>query len=468
EFIEALERSGDVVRIQREVDWDLEAAAIAGRVCELRSPAPFFERIKGCAEGRILGAPIATFRRLAVALGLDPSTPPRELHAEYERRIEQPIKPVMVKDGPCQERAMLGDEIDLYRLPAPMVHDGDGGRYIGTWHLMVSRDPDTGWTNWGMYRLMIHNRTNLVGLLEPFQHLGMVLYSKYIPKGEPMPVAVVLGADQLCCLVAATSFQIGEDEVDYAGALRQEPVELVKCQTNDLLVPAHAEVVIEGEILPDRLLPEGPFGEYPGYRTHGAALMPAIRVTAITYRSHPINCMSVEGVGVPDSRIGPSLTGAVQIKRRLRRHEIAVTDVYIPPEMSNLVAVVGVRSGQSDVASRVMDVLHGRRALLPKIVVVDEDIDVFDLGEVMHAFATRCHPLRGTVARADRQGWTLAPYSSPQEREQHKLATAVYDCTWPADWSKESDIPVRMSFEQAYPQAIRRQVLEEWKSYGFQ
>ncbi|MDP2645072.1 MAG: UbiD family decarboxylase [Desulfobacterales bacterium] len=153
EFIEALEKTGDVVRIRQEVDWDLEVGAITRRVCERQDPAPFFEKIKDYPEGyRIFGAPLATERRFAAALGLNQDTPFREIQAEYSRRLERPVKPVIVKDAPCKENVLVGDEVDLHRFPAPMVHEGDGGRYMATWHAMVSKSAKKDWTNWGMYQ----------------------------------------------------------------------------------------------------------------------------------------------------------------------------------------------------------------------------------------------------------------------------------------------------------------------------
>jgi len=467
QFIDALERTGDLVRIKQEVDWDLEAAAITARSCEIQGPAPFFERLKDYPEGgRLFGAPLATYRRLAIALGFDPNISVKELMTEYERRIKRPVKPIIVKDGPCNENRMLGTDVDLYRFPAPMVHNGDGGRYVGTWHIVVTKDPDSEWINWGMYRLMIHNKRNLVGLLMPFQHLGSILYSKYIPKRLPMPFAVVLGASPLCSLVAGVSFKKGESEVDYAGGLSQEPIQLIKCETNDLLVPAYAEIVIEGEILPNVKLPEGPFGEFPGYRTGGSNLSPALQVKAITYRNNPIICMCTEGIGITD-RIGPSIAGAIEIKNRLLRHGINVVDVHMPPEMMSLVAVVSVKAKQANIASKIMDVVHKHRTLVPKIIIVDEDIDIFNLAEVAHAFATRCHPSRGTTISPEREGWTLFPYLSPQERAERKVTGVIYDCTWPPDWTRERDIPVRLSFGQSFPKELQDKVISKWNSYGF-
>jgi 4-hydroxy-3-polyprenylbenzoate decarboxylase len=158
QFIAALEATGDAVRIEQEVDWDLEAGAIVRRTCELGGPAPLFEKIKDYPPGyRIFGASLASLRRWVVALGLNPGTSLKDIQAEYQRRVDHPIKPVMVKDAPCKHNIILGDKVDVFRFPAPMIHEGDGGRYIGTWHMIVAKDLDSDWTNWAMHRLMVVN-----------------------------------------------------------------------------------------------------------------------------------------------------------------------------------------------------------------------------------------------------------------------------------------------------------------------
>ncbi len=466
-FVEALAKTGDVVKIGSEIDWDLEAAAITGRSCETGGPACLFENLKDyAAGGRILGAPIATYRRLAIAMGMDPETTTGGIFAEYERRVAKPVKPVVVKDGPCKEHKMFGDEVDLYEFPVPTVHEGDGGRYMGTWHCVITKDIDAAWTNWGMHRLMVYNRRMICGYFTPASHFAL-MRKKYKEAGKPMPATVAIGVDPLSTLTACSPYRIGEDEADYAGALNQEPVELVRCETNELLAPAHAEILLEGEILSDVELPEGPFGEFPGYRTQGWAPQPVFRIQAITYRGNPIICMTPEGVGITDGKIGASLAGAISIKNRLQRRGVPVVNVYIPPEMGALVAVVSVKESGSNIISEITSVLHGRRASVPKAIIVNDDIDVFDMDEVMHAFGTRLHPLRGVSANPDCEGWTLTPYLSPEERNLNKVATGVYDCTWPSTWSKESDIPVRMSFKESFPDAVRKKVVSKWREYGF-
>ena len=194
EFIRTLEKTGDVVHIEQEVDWDQEAGAISRRVCEMSGPALMFDKVKDYPEGyRIFAGSLATYSRVAIALGLPPNTPVKDIFAEYERRNEHPIKPVIVKDGTCKENIMLGDDVDLYTFPAPMVHTGDGGRYIGTWDIVISKDPDSDWTNWGMYRFMVYNKRYLAGFPRLNSQMGLVLHQKFAAHNKLMPMALVVG-----------------------------------------------------------------------------------------------------------------------------------------------------------------------------------------------------------------------------------------------------------------------------------
>jgi len=468
EFITALERTGDLVSIKEEVDWDFEVGAISRRACELSGPATLFERIKDYPEGfRILGGPLATWRRVAIAMGLPPEASIREIHHAYEQRIEHPIKPVVVKSWAHRRNVMQGDDVDLYRFPAPMCHELDGGRYIGSWDLVVSQDPDSEWSNWGMYRFMVHNRRFLVGSPSPVSHLGTLLQQKFLPAGRSMPVAMVIGADSLSSLVAATGYRRGESEVDFAGGLRQMAVKLVKCESNELLVPANAEIVIEGEIMPDATAPEGPFGEYTGYRREAVMMGVLVRVTAITYRDSPVVTMSCLGVPPDDSAVAGAMGVAVGLKRRLFNRGLPVTDVFLPPEGASHLVVVGLKSGGSEMAKKVRDVLSGRRAWYTKIMVVDEDVDVFNMGQVLHAFAVKCHSFRGiSLTQQDGTGNVLTPCYSKEERERRTGATALFDCTWPREWPRD-DIPLKMSFNDAYPEEVKSKILQKWDEYGF-
>lgn len=465
-FIEALRGTGDVAVIDAEVDWDLELGAISRRACERDAPALWFRSVRDYPRQSVFANPLATWRRIAIALGLDPGAHVRDIYRAYEERETRPVAPVEVPTGPLRENVVEGDRVDVSAIPAPMLHEGDGGRYVGTWDLVVSRDDASDWTNWGTYRFMLHDERTLTGWPRSTSHLGKVLRESYLPRGQRMPIAIAIGADPLSHLAASATYMLGGDERLLAGGLRGAPVEVCRALTSHLLVPAGAEMVIEGEVLPDRVAPEGPYGEYPGYRTGEMGHGILVDVTAIAHRDAPIHTTDATGFK-DDSATVTSFTGAIAIKRRLERHGLPVVDVFVPPEGAIHTAFVSVREGGAAVTERVLKVLTARRALLSKIFVVDDDVDVFDRDAVMHAFATRCHPGRGMlVERYEGRANALTPCYSAEERGTLSGATVAFDCTWPPAWDRLSAVPVKATFDGTFPEELRERVLARWRELG--
>lgn len=468
QFIEALMKTGDAVKIKEEIDWDVEAGAVLRRALELDAPAPFFEKIRDYPPGYcIFGGPTATHRRMAIALGLKPDISMRELQAEFEKRMEHPLKPLLVKTGPCKDNIMMGRDVDLYKFPAPMVHEGDGGRYIGTWDTVITRDPDSEWTNWGMYRVMVHKKNIVSIALHIGNQGGKIFYGKYAPRNEAMPVAVVIGPDPLSGVISATRIEAGLSEVEYAGALNRKPVELVKCETSDILVPAHAEIVLEGEVIPDTMCLEAPFGEFTGYRT-GRQWKEICRIKAVTYRTSPILTMANPGIPGRFGSEGPGLARVAALKKLLRSCGISFTDVNIPVEMVGLLAIVSIkRLGQGNIATQVWNAIRSQGWHHPLVLVVEDDVDVYNMAQVLHALATRCNPSTGIRIDAYDVGTALLPYLKQEERQWRKGSSALFDCTWPVEWTKENDIPPLSSFNSIYSREIQEKVEKSWKKWGF-
>lgn len=465
-FIEIAEKSRDLVRVREEVDWDSEAGAMVRLSNENKGQALLFEKLKDYSpDYRLLGAPLATFRRLALALGMKAETPLAEIHAEYGKRIAHPIKPLVVKKAPCQENVMQGEDIDLFKFPVPLIHDGDGGRFVGSWHIVIIKDPDSDWINWGMYRSMVHNRRWIGGAWHPGNDGGKIFLTKYLARGKPMPVSIAIGADPLCSFMALAPFKFGESEVDYASALHQEPVELVKSLTNDLLVPANAEIILEGEAQLERGMQEGPFGEYTGYRTSTNWQRPC-RLKAITFRSKPILTFTNMGIPHDDSSVCWSLATASFISRELKEFGILHTGVYCPPEMANLLVIVGMDTWLGNNAIKVKNFISSTHLNIPKVMVVDKDVDIYNLTEVWHAFAAKCHPSRGIRVMESEPISPLIPFLDPEERKWGRGATALFDCTWPVEWRKNTDVPPRISFKETYSRELQESSLKKWAKLG--
>ncbi len=465
-FIAALRESGDAVAVDAPVDWDLEIGAIGRRACERNAPAIWFRSVADYPGQSVFANPLATWRRVAMTLDLAPDAPIRDIVQAYESREGSPIPPTESARGAFFANLRAGTRVDLTELISPMVHEGDGGRYIGTWDIVLSHDPRSDWTNWGTYRFMVHDERTLTGWPRPTSHLGTVLRQYYLPRNEPMPIAMAIGADPHSHLAACATYRMNGDEAGLAGGLAGAPIPLCRAPGTDLCVPASAEIIISGAILPDQTAMEGPYGEYAGYRTGEMGAGVLVDVTAIAFRDDPIHTLDCTGFK-DDSAIVAALTGATAVKRQLQRHGLPVQDVYLPPEGGVHLAVVSVTRGGPEVVEAILGALTARRALLSKILVVDADVDVYMMDEVMHAFATRCHPGRGVhVARYEGRGNSLTPAYSVEERATLSGATVAFDCTWPPMWDRATRVPVRASFEGAYGEELRQQVLARWSELG--
>jgi 4-hydroxy-3-polyprenylbenzoate decarboxylase len=467
EFIERLKKTDDIIFIEEEMDWNLEIGAVIRRCNEKKGPATLFQKIKDYTSGyRILGGPLATYRRMAVALGLSPDASFSEMIDVYLERFRNPIKPNVVLTGPCKENILLGDEVDLLKFPVPVIHEGDGGRYIGTWHIVAVKDLDSDWANWGMYRLMVHDSKTMGGLMVPQQHIGMIL-NKYESLNRPMDIAVAIGTEPITSFIAASYIPKGVSEVDIIGGLRKEPLEIVKCETMDLFVPAASEIVIEGQVLPNTRKDEGPFGEYGGYMAGGRGPRPVIKVNAITYRNEPILTVSNMGTPVDDSDILTNITNSAELKYGLREAGLPITEVYIPPQSCSNMCVVGTKTPYSNIAKQIASFIWSHKSgfYIPRVIVVNDDVDPTDMDQVIFAFATKCHPERGTTVYKDMPGSPLTPFLSFQEREWFRCTNVLYDCTWPLDW-KDEHIPKLASFKSIYPEELQKNVIKKLKKYN--
>ena len=436
------------------------------RASELGLPAPFFQKLKGYPQGyRLFGEALSTHRRIAIAMEMDANTSVKELIKEYSKRKQSPIKPILVKNGPCKENIRKGSDVNLLEFPVPLIHEGDGGRYIGTWHLTICKDLNSDWVNWGTYRHMLHDQ-NTIGLQAgPPTHLRRIMQG-WEDKGKPMEIAIALGVEPISTLCAAAPIAYGVSELDIIGGIRREPMHLIKCETVDLEVPATAEIVIEGEVGHQETMEEGPFGEYTGFMGGHREPRPVIRVKAVTFRNNPILTMANEGTPVTATHATQSVTRSAECFDILRAQGVPVTGAYEFPEGCTLVVVVAIRAG----LARADDVAHAIWASrlgvsTPYVIVVEDDVDPFDLKQVLHAVVSKCHPWRGIVRLERTRGQALLPFLSRNEQKNLIGARAYFDCTWPADWDP-NDIPIKCSFEKMYPLDIQQKALAKWRKYG--
>lgn len=403
-WLAKLESEGELARVKAKVDWDSEIGGIVQEVFDHEGPALLFENIKDHEDTlckKLFSASLGTFSRVALMMGLPKDSPPMELIKTHRERVKKPIKPVQVKTGKVKKNILTGDKVNLLEFPVPKWHDRDGGRYIGTCDGVVTKDPETGWTNVGLYRRMVLDR-NHTGLTIIHGQHNWLHWRKYKKLGrKTMPVAWANGWDPVLPMVACAAFPPGVSEYDIMGALRGEPVELVKCETVDLEVPADAQIVIEGEVSLDfnSFREEGPFGEFQGYYSGGASRKPVVTVNCITYRDDPILQGTLEGMPINESDLMFCVNFSSLFWERLDENMAGVTGVYVHPS-SDTNIYVQIDNTYITQAQQVAYVIWAQSASFEVgkyVVVVDTDIDITDLNKIAWAIGTRVDPTRDIV-----------------------------------------------------------------------
>jgi UbiD family decarboxylase len=395
-MISQLEAEGLLKRIKVEVDGNCEMGAITRRVFDQRGPALLFENVKKSSHPYVVGL-MDTYERYATGIGC----PSGDVGAILDKVFEatrNTIPPVIVQDGPCQEIINTGNEINLDRFAAPLWHEKDGGPYLGTLGLVITKDPETGIRNAGIYRLM-QLGPNRIGF-NATQQSGIPL-RKHEAMNKPMPVAVAIGLNPATLAGICVRLPYGQDEFDVVGGIMGQPLKLVRCQTVALEVPADAEIVIEGEVSPSRgaWIDEGPFGEFTGYYGQERKA-PFINVNAITYRKDAIVQATLEGRPPSESTTLRTIGHTVGLKRFLLSTGIpGIKDVFLSDEgCANFIAVVSLdKQFYSGQAQQVIHAVWSSGMPGKFTVVTDGDVDVYNLNNVMWSVSTRVQPHRDVI-----------------------------------------------------------------------
>jgi UbiD family decarboxylase len=463
-FVEALRQDNDLADVAVQVDPCLEVAAIIRRAYEIRSKAPLFNNVKGAHNGlfRILGAPAGLssspdtpFSRLSRHVGL-PAT--AGLEDIIERMLSAKSKPVIspthVLSGPCKEVKLFGDEIDLRKLPAPLLNKADGGRYLQTLGINIVQHPTLDWVNWSIARAMVHDKNRMTGLIMKPQHIAKI-FSKWVEAGKDVPYAIALGAPPIATMVASMPLPAGTTEAEYVGALCGSPLELVKCETNDIYVPANSEIVLEGTISITDKGQEGPFGEMHGYSfLDEGSSQPLYTVNAITHRHNAILPVCVPGraTGPDETHTMIGTLASAEIKQLLQHHKLPVTQVFTLYESQVIWAAIQVDRGQltelktnaTEFCNRIGQlVFHHKCGMqVHRLLVVGDDIDPFKLEDVMWAFATRCRPNVDEFYfdSEDIPAYPLVPYMShgPPGASKTRGGKVVSNCLLPQEYEVSS------------------------------
>jgi 4-hydroxy-3-polyprenylbenzoate decarboxylase len=423
DFITQLENIGELKRITAPVSPYLEMTEICDRVLRAQGPAIVFENPVGQKmkkyEMPVLANLFGTQHRVALGMGEDSTAALREVGRllAYLKEPEPPkglkdawekwpvlkqvlsMSPRIVSSAPCQEIVWEGADADLGKLPIQTCWPEDVAPLI-TWGLVVTRGPNKPRQNLGIYRQQViaPNKVIMRWLAQRGGALDFQDWRRTHP-GEPFPLAVVIGADPATILGAVTPVPDSLSEYQFAGLLRGSKTELVKCLSNDLQVPASAEIVLEGVIHPDETALEGPFGDHTGYYNEQEKF-PVFTIGRITTRSNPIYHSTYTGKP-PDE---PSMLGAALNEvfvPLLQKQFPEIVNFYLPPEgCSYRMAVVSIKKQYAGHAKRVMFGIWSflRQFMYTKfIIVVDDDIDIRDWKEVIWAITTRADPVRDTL-----------------------------------------------------------------------
>ncbi len=483
-YLNALEAIGEIQRVQRAVALDLEIGAITRRASETGQAAPLFENIPERPGMRVLGAPGGVsskpgqwLARIALAVGLPASATGREIADAFATARARPqIPPRQVETGPCKENIHIGDSVNILELPAPLLHDGDGGRYLNTFGIICCETPDKSWRSWSIARIMVVDGKRLAGIVAPNQHVGMVRKT-WSDIGKDMPFALALGGQPVLPYVGGMPLPEFVNEVDYAGAITGEPIEVVKAETVDVMVPASSEIIVEGYLSRTETSPEGPMGEYAGYLWEGPpSPKPVYNVTAITHRNNPILPISVAGEPPEENHTAWGIPNAGEIVYQLQAAGFPVASAWSPFESANhwfVIAIehdwrtkTGLRSGE--LCRRIADILFDKKAGMgtPKYIVVNADIDITDIREVVWAFATRNHPgSQGELVYNDENTNPLVAYIDNAEKAALRTTKVIYNCLDPEHLNGK--LPKRSSFRFIYPQELQNQVMRDWSAYGY-
>ncbi|WP_334021680.1 4-hydroxy-3-polyprenylbenzoate decarboxylase [Alteromonas sp. S015] len=479
DFIRQLEAKGELVRIVQPIDTDLEMTEIADRTLRAGGPALLFENPKN-HDMPVLANLFGTPERVAMGMGqesvealrevgkllayLKEPEPPKGLKDLWEKLpvfkqvLNMPAK--VLKKAPCQEVVLTGDDVDLSKIPVQRCWPGDAAPLV-TWGLSVTKGPHKKRQNLGIYRQQVIGKNKLI--MRWLSHRGGALDFRewcQTHPGEPYPVSVALGADPATILGAVTPVPDTLSEYAFAGLLRGDKTEVVKSISNDLQVPASAEIVLEGYIAQDETAPEGPYGDHTGYYNE-VDDFPVFTVTHITHRKDPIYHSTYTG-RPPDE---PAILGVALNEvfvPILQKQFPEIVDFYLPPEgCSYRMAVVTMKKQYPGHAKRVMMGVWSflRQFMYTKFVIVcDDDVNARDWNDVIWAITTRMDPARDTVM-IENTPIDYLDFASPVSGLGSKMGMDATN-KMPGETDREWGVPIVMDED------VKKRVDDIWDSLG--
>ena len=462
-FLSALRKRGEVHEIEVSVEKDWEIGTICSENSKEKGPALIFKRVNSYRTPLVVGV-LGTEERFSLALNVLPSV--SAIYKKWFYALEHTVRPKIVMSAPCKE--VISREIDLFKdpFPAPKWHQLDGGPELGTFHAVITKGPETNDMNCGMYRNEILEKDALgLHMTNQMRHIALH-WQQWKKRKKPMPIAIAIGLDPYLAILAASPIPYGLSEYDVAGGLMAEPYEVITAETSDLLVPANAEIIIEGEMPTDDFYPkEGPFGEFAGYMGSAQKNSHYIRVKKVTHRKDQFFQGTYEGKLYNESKVIRSYIRSVYAMKYLKDAGVpGIQDICVTPGgCSFFHIVVSIRKSYPGHAKQVLSlILNQPGNFYKQCVVVDDDIDPWDLFQVEWAVATRVQASRDVVIIKDGRASTMDPSQIPSKRGWSDLLGI--DATAPIDEYRQENAELPALADP--PENWIRRVRKRWEEYG--
>jgi UbiD family decarboxylase len=401
-WLEAVEKIGELQTITGVEHHEEIGGLVDIFQRKMGNPAVMFDEVPGFPKGhRVIANLLTSVPRINLALGLKPEASEMDLIAWWREYMgDAPThEPREVNGGPLLENVTEGDKVDITTIPTPKWHEHDGGYFIGTGCMVVMKDPDNDWINFGCYRVQSHEPKVATVMMSPGKH-GRLIMEKYHKRGEPCPVAVVAGMHPAYFMIAGLEIPYGKNEYDAVGGLMKEPIEIINMPKTGLPVPANAEIAFEGFIHADDEILEGPLGEWTGYYAGGQREEPAIRIETLMHRNNPVLTGAIPAVPPNDNTfyLGTYRCGAVwnQLEaagvpevKGVWAHEAGGSRMWLT------VSIKQMYGGHSKQAGLIAASCHAGAYSNRWVVVVDDDIDPTNMDDVVWAMCTRFDPREG-------------------------------------------------------------------------
>lgn len=470
DWMAAVEKEGELHRIKAEVDYELELGHVATLNERKSGPALLFENVKGY-NIPVLSSTITTPKRVALTCGMPLNSSMCDVAREWMKVMAQKklVAPVVVKDNiPVMEQVIEEKDVNLFDFPSPRLYPMDGGRFLGLAFNWVTQDPETGWTNIGTYRGQLLDEKSIGANMFIKSKHGYIHMDKTRKMGKTkMLAAAYCGCDMIHFLTGANMVPQGMDEYEVIGGIMREPVEVFKSDYSGLMLPANAEIILEGEIEldPKNFRPEGPLGEYPGFYGASGAFgtpKPYFTVKRILRRKNPIFVISTVGRPIGDTHIANTIGRTAFVWADLEMMKVpGIQSVYMPPEAAGRwVVIVSAKCTFPAQAQRIAHAVlasptgHFHSKV---VIIVDDDVPADDLAGVWWSLAVRYNPKDDTQLINKIRATPFDPSLQPDAKD---IGSAIIlDCTTPVEWETK---PIKVEDD---PETMKK-VLSRWQEYG--